>query len=271
MLISIIIGFRYSGKEELPGITADLYEAYTYAVKNKSDIVFLVTDLEKNESEDNLRKAFNVNEKDIDYINIFSFIEDMSSSPYFMVIRNAGEMNDVLDRIPLQVKYLSLYYTGHGVKVNTTRCMLFPDGSHYSFSRLIHRISSTNLVRHGEIVGVFDCCHMGSLGLRYSFVKDRYVLNESNILCPWPKTLIMTSGNSKDETIASRSGSVFTKKFFQVVSSGIPSVKEIVSLQTIQGQNAKVFSNNGGIRTVPPWYCGCRVIPEPSGLRVYPS
>lgn len=108
-----------------------------------------------------------------------------------------------------------IYYSGHG-KNNS---MLLPNNQPVKFTKF-RDIITTSLHKNTEILIILDCCNPTGFSLPYKLINNRFTLREGNLHFVEHKILLITSSESSEKSIAiENSGSIFTKKFFEVVAA----------------------------------------------------
>jgi hypothetical protein len=182
MPVAILIGFEYK-KNILSGMMFDIQNAYKWC------------------------KSFNCE------IHVFT---DKKLKPKFNLIGSSLDLFSKLDLILKNIKddKLIIYYTGHGVDES----MLMPDNQLVSFINFRDRI--LNIINpYVEIFWILDCCNPNGLYLPFKLEKNRFVLSDSKIKCVTQPILLITSSNSDEKSISTKTGSFFSRYLFDILKS----------------------------------------------------
>ena len=244
---AVLIGFQYSADKKLPGIIIDLYQVYFFLKNNgwKEKEIKVLTDIEKDESTDTLKIAILNNTVDSE---ILSFIEDLKERAEYTKFISRDYYNN-LSSLFTHSDYYFVYFTGHAKNGN----IVLPDNSHLSFSLF------KNLLIGKKNICVLDCCE-AEIDLPFVLIDGLYRLKTLN----FTKTEIVciSSSSQKEKSLTSKSGSVFTRRLFEILKdSGLsfPSILKQIGLNNEIGQITQF--NNDKISTVsisvthPNIYC----------------
>lgn len=211
----LLIGFEYSGKNRLPGIVIDLYLAYNFFKQYDKEIVIL-SDIESDSSTPILRKAII---EQIVNSDILSFIEECKEKNIYKIYKSQGYYNNFESCFKSKDEKLFVYYTGHSKNGN----ILLPDNSLYSFDNFRNQLEN-----YKQSIVILDCCESNGLSLPFRLIDNVYRLEntenftKSRILC-------ISSSLSQQNSIASKTGSFFTRYIFNLLLNKNISLTELMS------------------------------------------
>jgi len=213
---AILIGFEYSGEKKLPGIIIDLYLAYKFLKNNEFDDVdiSIITDIRSDLKTDMLRTA--ILEETV-HSDILSFIEDSKDKNIYTQYSSLGYYNNFESVIKTESEYTLVYYTGHSENGN----IILPDYSLYSLDNFRDLYKNTK-----QCLVILDCCESNGLNLPYLLTDNVYRLEselfiKSNMIC-------ISSSLSHQDSIASITGSFFTRYIFNLLKHKNKSLQEIL-------------------------------------------
>jgi hypothetical protein len=208
MPTAILIGFEYTFNS-LMGAIIDLYHAYRWCESFNCDI-HVLTDIKLVKDVDNLHSAI---ERKIVNSDIMTFYNEIKSK---ILIYNSRDLLMSIIRL-LKSKStdnkLFIYYSGHGVK----DCMVMPDRTLLPF--IDFRDNILNVIdSYVEIFWILDCCNPNGLHLPYKLNGNSFVLSSSKIECVSQPILLITSSEVNEKSIATKSGSVFSRHLFRLLT-----------------------------------------------------
>lgn len=239
---ALLVGFTYSGDKKLPGITIDLYIAYCFLKEAgwKDNEITVFTDIEKNDETHVLKKG--IADKIVD-TDVLSFIDTLKDKNQYIKYKYHGIYNNfkatlefcTCKREDKEIDNLFIYYTGHSEEGN----IVLPQGTLYPFNDIRDFISSN----FKNIFCVLDCCERGII-LPFSLQDNIYRLSstgeegitKSDFLC-------ISSCLENEKTIASKTGSFFTKTLFEIIKEKNIHIKDILSLLRNK-INMEYYKNN---------------------------
>lgn len=211
MPTAILIGFEYKFNP-LPGALIDLYHAFTWCRSFDCDIHILtdityVNDLEK------LNKIVNDGIADP---NLMTFYEHIPSK---FIIHNYHSLLASITKIlksSIRDNKIIIYYSGHGMK----DCMIMPDRSLLSFIAFRNSILNS-ITPYVELFCILDCCNPNGLNLPYKLKGNSFMLSseiKTKISCVTQPILLLTSSEPDEKSIATKTGSIFSKHLFQLLT-----------------------------------------------------
>lgn len=207
MVAAILIGFEYTFNS-LTGAIIDLYQAHKWCHSFGCNISVL-TDIEYVKDIDNLQ---NVVERKLAEPDLLTFYPKISPKIVHDATTMMGDIINIL-RSGIPDGKLIIYYTGHGVK----DCMVMPDRSLLPFIDFRDNILD-NLDSYVEIFWILDCCNPNGLHLPYKLEGNAFSLSPSKIQCVLQPILLITSSETNEKSIATKSGSVFSRYLFQLLT-----------------------------------------------------
>jgi hypothetical protein len=209
MPTAILVGFEYSFNP-LPGAIIDLYHCYKWLQSFNCE-TYVLTDIESIHDPDNLRHCIDKNIADSDLI---TFYDSISSK---FIVRDGYElMTSIIRLIKTGVRNnkLVIYFTGHGVRT----CLVMPNKSLLSFVDFRDNLLD-NLEPYTEIFWILDCCNPSGLHLPYRLDGNLFVLSQGKIECVSQPILLITSSEPDEKSIATKSGSLFSRYLFRLLTS----------------------------------------------------
>ena len=213
MPTAILIGFEYVFNS-LTGAIIDLYHAHKWCKSFNCD-TYILTDIEFIKNSNNLQIAIDRKIVDKDILTFHNrVITKQKIKPYVQNGYNLlVEIIDILKR-GVQDNKLIIYYSGHGVKDS----MVMPDKTLLQF--IDFRDNILNIVGpYVEIFWILDCCNPNGLHLPYKLEENSFVLSPSKVECVSQPILLITSSEASEKSIATKSGSVFSRHLFRLLTS----------------------------------------------------
>jgi len=276
---SLLIGFEYirSNSAEnthenlwkpLPGIPVDLYQAYSHS-KTISKNILVFTDINKDYHTSILKRA--ILEGYVDS-NLLSFIEDIKEKKHHQLYNskkiNGYDMNNfdtVISKFVQNIDRLFIYYTGHGKNGN----MILPDYTQVSLDYLKDLISKYSN-KKCECVIILDCCESNGMSLPYQYKKldqdnntniDKKPLKgfklvhknfiHQHILC-------LSSSQLTENSSATRSGSIFTRIFFDYMNKNKNKPIRLDNLMEylyINNEGTTIYYSYTNLNLLWSWFC----------------
>lgn len=207
MPTAILIGFEYTFNS-LTGAILDLYQAYKWCQSFGCQINVL-TDIEFIKDPGNLQNAIERKLADPDLTTFYprmkpEIIHDAKSllSTIITVLRPGVSDGKLI-----------IYYSGHGVKDS----IVMPDRTLLPFVDFRDNILS-NLDPYVEIFWILDCCNPNGLHLPYKLEGNRFTLSPTKIQCVTQPILLITSSEANEKSIATKSGSIFSRHLFRLLT-----------------------------------------------------
>lgn len=223
--VSIIFGFQYKDKYEIPGIIIDIFRVYHFLRKARRKIL-VITDIEEDKSMSEL--AISIAEKSTD-ARIFSFIETLKSRGEYQFWNSVPYVQQLVETNCFEAEKIFIYYTGHAIQKE----FIFPISSGEmekvettTFTRWIYN----NCKDDAEILFFLDCCNTSNLDLPFLLSMDysvsRYRSSSSkkggifhlhNLEPKFykQKIICLCSSMEDEDSVATWKGSSFTQLFFQ--------------------------------------------------------
>jgi len=245
---AILIGFEYSCEKKLPGIIIDLYLAYKFLKNNGFDDehISIMTDIKLDLKTDMLRTAILDETVNSD---ILSFIKDTKDKNIYTQYSSLGYYNNFESTIRIQSEYSLVYYTGHSENGN----IILPDYSLYSLDNFRDIYKNTK-----QCLVILDCCESNGLKLPYLLKDNVYRLEselfiKSNMVC-------ISSSLSHQDSVASITGSFFTKYVFNLLKHQHKSLQQILDDMNLllnrfsrkynTKQTVNIYSSNSSIKWI---------------------
>jgi hypothetical protein len=217
----LLIGFEYKGTDKwntLPGIPVDLYQAYRY-FNHITKNILVFTDITQDYRTSILKRAILDGYVDS---NLLSFIEDTKDKnqyTQYISTQKGGYNNNNFDPTIIDfikgVDRLVFYYTGHGKEGN----IILPDDTYVSLD-YIRDLLINHTGKKCQILSLLDCCQSSGMKLPYVISNGLYKLNCVNTITEKEIICISSSGIRNDSS-ATHTGSVFTRKLFGYLSNTI--------------------------------------------------
>ena len=230
----LLIGFEYIQTDKwktLPGISVDLYQVYKYFSHITTNIK-VFTDVDKDYRTSVLQKAI------LDgYVDsgLLSFVEDIKDqnqhSLYHSQKKNGYIMNNfdnVIKTFITDLDKLIIYYTGHAKGGN----IILPDNTQVSLDYIREILTKTS--PDSQILSILDCCQSSGMTLPYIWSDGIHRLNSHNFIRQ--RILCLSSSVIDEDSIATQSGSLFTRSLFSYLKNN---KNNIITLDTL----AKHMSN----------------------------
>lgn len=201
-MIAILIGFEYN-INKLPGVIIDLYHSYNFC-QTFCDKIFVCTDIEYIKDETLLQEAINDKIANDDLLTFYSKLEPLIIINDLLSVLKTILINGKIDK-------LIIYFSGHG----SDGSVILPDNSLLSFDDfkncILDNISDT------EIFWILDCCNPQGLHLPYKLNGNRFTLSPNRFHCVKQKIMLITSAENHEKSIATRSGSLFSRYLFRLL------------------------------------------------------
>ena len=208
MPVALLIGFEYTFNS-LTGAIVDLYHASTWC-KSFGCRIHILTDIDGVKDINNLKEVV---ERKIAGADLLTFYDRISSKT---IIGNRvsllTEAVNILER-GIPDKKLVIYYSGHGVKDS----MVMPDRTLLPFVDFRDNILK-NIDCDVEIFCILDCCNPSGMHLPYKLINNEFVLSPTKIECVSQPILLITSSETNEKSIATKSGSVFSRHLFRILT-----------------------------------------------------
>lgn len=206
MPLAILIGFEYT-HNRLPGAIIDLYHADRWA-RSSGCQINLIMDRTCGSDPDLLCDAYAQNIIETDQ---FEF-----DPKTVLRIQTRAALSLALTTLlsqPILDQKLIIYYSGHGA----AESMILPDQSLLPFVEFRDLI--LNLIEpYTEIFWILDCCNPNGLHLPYKLHETRFRLVSTPIECITHPSILITSSNWNQKSVATRFGSVFTLHLFRFLT-----------------------------------------------------
>jgi hypothetical protein len=212
MPTALLIGFEYNFNS-LTGAIIDLYNAYKWCHSfglHSCDITVL-TDIEFVKDPDNLQSVISRGLAEADLLTFYSKTGSKT------IIRDAKSLLTEIIRIlrlGIPDNKLIIYYSGHGVKDS----MVMPDRTLLPFVDFRDNISNA-LDPYVEIFWILDCCNPNGLHLPYKLEGNQFILSPCQVQCVSQPILLVTSSEANEKSIATKSGSVFSRHLFRLLTA----------------------------------------------------
>lgn len=237
MPIAILIGFEYTFNS-LTGAIIDLYHAFSWC-RSFGCYTHILTDISVIKDPDNLQQVVDRKIADSDILTFYNKIPfnydakiDAKSGPstnnkeppnleqisqvFKTIVRNSVSLqNSILKILSAGIpdNKVIIYYSGHGVKDS----MVMPDRTLLPFIDFRDNILST-LNPCVELFWILDCCNPNGIHLPFKLEKNSFVLSSSKIECVLQPILLITSSEAQEKSIATKSGSVFSRHLFRMLA-----------------------------------------------------
>jgi hypothetical protein len=240
--LALLIGFKY---KDLNGSIIDLYHAHKWCQTFNCDI-HIITDITEHGSDLELAIKQEIVDSDIR-----SFYNQISSK---YILTNKDQFRSALHSIlGSTLDKLVIYYTGHGFQNG----IKLPDRSHMSFNDF-----RDDVLRHVppevEIFWILDCCNPTDMSLPYQLRNNKFMFQNSDTSYYGShRILLITSANSQEKSITTKTGSLFTRYLFQILSNLSVTTFDIRKpLPLIHNRNLQRLIGNlsSAIRTVHSGY-----------------
>lgn len=208
MPTAIIIGFEYTFNS-LTGAIVDIYNAYKWCSSFGANI-HVSTDIEFIKDPDNLQLTVDRKIADPDLLTFYDRISGKS-----IVSNKQSLLVPIINFLKRGIpdNKLIIYYSGHGVKDS----MVMPDKTLLPFIDFRDNILN-NLSSYVEVFWILDCCNPNGLHLPYKLTDNVFSLSPSKIECVSQPLLLITSADANEKSIATKSGSVFSRYLFRILA-----------------------------------------------------
>ena len=217
---SLIVGFEYKNNDiwkKLPGISIDLYQAYSYSISQINiNTTTIFTDIKKDHRTSVSQKAIVEG-----YVGsgILSFIEDIKDANHYKLYEstkrgdyNINNFDNIIRESIKGFKRLFVYYTGHAKNGH----IVLPDNTLISMIYFRDLIVS-NVDPSCQIMIIMDCCESNGMDLPYVYNNNTYKLNSKNFIKP--RVLCISSSKQDEDSTTSKTGSIFTRNIFRFLIS----------------------------------------------------
>ena len=212
---ALLVGFRYSGNQKLPGILIDLYLVYNFLKKNEWDDseICILTDIKHDHQTNVLRSA--ILDKTVK-TDILSFIKDIKKREQYIHYQSDKYYNNFIKNLPQSVN-LFYYYTGHCKNNN----YVLPNDALVDFPYFL-----SHLKKYKQVILLLDACEL-SINLAYRFIDGVYrfeneVFYSNHILC-------LSSSSEKEKSIAHIKGSFFSKYIINILENRNLKISDIMN------------------------------------------
>ncbi|CAH6420192.1 Caspase [uncultured virus] len=256
MPLAILIGFEYTFNS-LTGATIDLYHATNWCQSFGCDI-HILTDIETVKDENNLQQAI---DRRIAEPDLLTFTKQSPFSKRTVITNKNSLLESISHILQGNSKFLNsskpikqkaqisdnkivIYYSGHGVKDS----MVMPNRTLLSFVDFRDNILNV-LDPYVELFWILDCCNPNGLHLPYKLEGNTFVLSPTKIECVLQPILLITSSEAKEKSIATKSGSVFSRHLFKILTqlniAGAPVIrKKQIVIPTHKNRNLRRLIGN---------------------------
>lgn len=249
--ISLLIGFKYKREfKELPGIVIDLYHAYLYSKKIRSEI-HIITDIITDESVLFLK---NVVFGGLVHSDIISFISNIKNTEEYHPYVSEEQFEEDISNIIRDCDQLFFYYTGHGEKNE----LLLPKNEKIELKRF-RDIILINTARNSQIFSIMDCCNGSNFGIPFKLKNNDYRLISRKLRYFTEQDIIqIVSSQDEENSVTSGEGSIFTTKMFQFLNSQERDIRKIVNevskeCLSLYPQTATLYVSRPNIYTTWNW------------------
>lgn len=257
--VSVIMGFQYSGKRELPVIVLDMYQMYRF-IKSPS---IILTDMERDRTGKELSKSLKPDNSDA---HIFSFLRDAQSAQQYHFWQSKEHIRKTIQEHVRGATCVFFYYTGHATQGGN---LILPDGNPLAFSTLLRWM--TDVVKpDAEMVLLLDCCHATSLNLPYQLIMDQrasrfrttalqtggiYHLNGGSPTLTTQHILVLCSAMEDEQSTISNTGSTFTHLLLHVLKEHRQVHEALVRVQEIMRnqQTCRAYASHPDFHAFPLW------------------
>lgn len=211
MPTAILIAFEYTFKT-LPGALVDLYHGVTWCrASGLSEAqIHIVTDMREVRDLANLEHVVQRKITDPGLLTFYEpfhhkhCIQDELSFFEALIQILAGGLPD---------NKLIIYYSGHGVH----NSMILPNKSRLAFIDFRDRVLDL-LQPYVEIFWILDCCNPNGFHLPYKLEGNTFSLSNFKIECVRQPILLLTSSEPNEKSIATKSGSIFSRYLFRLLT-----------------------------------------------------
>lgn len=241
-VLALLIGFKY---QDLNGTIIDLYHAHKWCESFNCDI-HVITDI----TDDGIDLGLAIKQEIVDQ-DVTTFYNRIASK---YIVQNKIQFSSSINKI-LNIQHITklvVYYTGHGVQNG----IKLPDENHMSFNDFRDNVIK-NVNENVEIFWILDCCNPSNLSLPYQLKNNQFIFqNDSTFFGPH-RILLITSANSNEKSITTKTGSLFTRYLFKILSNmPVTSFDVKKPLSLIHNRNLQRLIGNlsSAIRTVHSGY-----------------
>lgn len=243
MPTAILIGFEYTFNS-LTGAIIDLYNAHKWAGTHSFGCdITVITDIDSIKDQDNLQNVVSRGLAEADLLTFYSRIGSK------IIVRDAKNLLTEIIRIlklGIPDNKLIIYYSGHGVKDS----MVMPDRTLLPFVDFRDNILNI-LDPYVEIFWILDCCNPNGLHLPYKLEGNQFVLSPCQVQCVSQPVLLITSSEASEKSIATKSGSVFSRHLFRLLTAMNADVaptirKKAINIPVSRNRNLRRLIGNLG-------------------------
>ncbi len=210
---ALLVGFKYSHKEKLPGILVDLYLMYNFLKSNGwiDSEINILTDIRHDQQTDILRGA--ILEK-IVHPDILHFIKYIKKNNIYIEYKSEKHYNNFLKSLP-KSKNLFFYYTGHC----KSDYFVLPNNVYVEFRFFLEKIKD-----YKRTILILDACEL-NLCLPYRYEKNLYRFVYDNFFQSY--IICLSSSKEKEKSTAHIRGSIFTQNVINSLKDKYLSVKNL--------------------------------------------
>jgi hypothetical protein len=210
----LLIGFAYTNinnlnpdsernPDPLPGMIFDLYHAYKWC-KQRHYTIKIFTDLQSIQYNHSFRTALreSIVGKDIKII-----CEEIMSNRT-LITDGQSFQSHITNYIKHIHGKIIIYYSGHGITQN----MVMPNQDLVPF--LSFRDIILNNKSLTDLFFILDCCNPVGLNLPFNLKDNRFYLSSDQVDFVKPSILLITSAESTELSVATDTGSLFSRQLF---------------------------------------------------------
>ncbi len=268
MPTAIIIGFQYGETRlsvtnplrRLEAAIIDIYRAYRHSKAMGWDI-HLLTDIETPTMPYNIGGTISSGIVDI---GITTFLREDRDEVKPRLVTHSRQFDEALNNIKCEDNRCFFYYSGHGVK----DALLLPSREAYNFSNIhdtLHRLLPNDGNR--QLFSLVDCCHGCNLNLPFKLSLEEKRFSMLKLAKPrWVRGRVIwiTSSSSENDAESTEQGSLFTARFFRLISDtkyNLPIILRELQARKDVGQG--IYSSHKELPVVWPWFYGSKVDVRP--------
>jgi len=251
----LLIGFQYKYSQhikKLPGIAVDLYQVYSFFKNIENKEIKIFTDIDIDSKTDILKRSIIDNVVDS---GILSFIEDTKDKKQHQLYKSHTHYNNfekIISQWCKEAKQLIIYYTGHSKNQN----IILPNDSFFSFERFLSCITR-NTDTKCQILIIMDSCNCIGLHLPFYLNGDVFRLSFNKKIFVNRDIICISSSNENESSTATKKGSHFTQKLFDVLEKyknlSLPSV--LKKLQKFN-ESFNIYSSVPTLKYIWGWVYG---------------
>jgi hypothetical protein len=242
--LALLIGFAY---HDLNGTLIDLYHSYKWC-QNFNCRIHVITDIKEIKEPRHFEKAIKQGLVDHDINTFYDTIiqKYIVSNKYDFISGLQTVLKTSID------SKLIIYYTGHALKQGIE----LPDHSIMSFNEFRDHILQW-VDPQVEIFWILDCCNPNGLSLPYQLKNNQFIFKNEDSYYGLHRILLITSSNPNEKSVATKTGSLFTRYLFQILSKMTVTTFDIQKpLPLVHNRNLQRLIGNlsSAIRTVHSGY-----------------